>query len=184
LSGRHVESGTLLSAFDSITLIKSGKDIAAVAVGDPDKLQGAYKAQRGTIADFVRWLKGERSKRWQGFKSRWAGVKKKQEKRRAELRKIAQAKPKKPRKVAKGKRRVSEVKVTARERRVFASEFVAAIRKAREFHRFHPGQFTFKQGRLSIIRKTWRSMVPQISKRERTQIFHRVKTFFRRYGKS
>jgi hypothetical protein len=67
----HVESGTLISAFNNVIAYPGGNGTAAVGLGDPAILSTPKPvAGRGYIADFVKWLRGERSRRWEAFRQR------------------------------------------------------------------------------------------------------------------
>jgi len=97
----HVESGTLISAFEQVHVYQSSPNFTAVGIGDARILTKPKTAPRGTIAEFVEWLRGERSKRWATFQDQWQVQR---QKREALQKRIVGMRPKRVAKVVKARK--------------------------------------------------------------------------------
>jgi hypothetical protein len=95
----HIESGLLMKAFGTLVLYHTpgapSSEFNAVGLGDRSILPKADTAPRGTIADFIEWVRGERAKRWKNVKEQYrASVAKVQGQIKAERNKLLTKKEK------------------------------------------------------------------------------------------
>ena len=176
----HIESGLLYSAFEDVTVYRSSKGNVGVGIGDPAILTKPDIAPRGTIKAFIEFMRDQQKARQSNFKKTWEGSRKKSGELRVKIRET-RAKERAGRVVKPKKwKKTKDVVLSPHERKGYISEFVSAVKQARAFHALHP---TFKRGALKPIRQTWKSMFPQISKKQRTSIFHEAKVELRKRAK-
>lgn len=150
---KHQESGLLSSAFNKVVIFREGTGIVAVGVGDPNILTRPVKAPKGTIQEFVNWLREQRAKRWESFRSHWGAVREKRTglqkqikaikaKERARIAKIHKAERRKlsPRTIERAKKQLraqmrlmrkgfkSSAFVSAKEQRAMAEEYIKELK--------------------------------------------------------